>query len=264
MARRSGDEDMIKSHFVGRQVFFSPVLRLNILFCLAVLWVVILLFPSLVSASVFASERELVAAEPAPWQVGLSAGVLGFGAELSRGLSAHYSLGLEFQYGQLSSERDLEDEASYALTSRLRHYRVQGRFYPWQEGAYAQVGVVYSDHTGYGRWREYPTVLTGVEPIPDQPAFDYRFSPLALSLGVGWQGAYAVRHQVEGERAGGRIEFGLLFDLIVHGSSEVFLSPWVSEALSEAAASELRKAIESDLDDSKVLPNLAVRLAYVF
>lgn len=239
------------------------------MFCrfFALLWLGITV---LLSCSVVAVggelERELVAAEPASWLIGSSAGVLGLGVEVSRGLGSHWSMGVQYQYGRLTSDHDFDYGGhlyNYTRTSNLKYYSAFGRFYPWREGAYAQFGMVYSDHGGRGYWREYPVFLGDIEVTVDQQSFEYRFSPLALSVGVGWQGAYVVHRQAE--VVAGRIEFGLAFDLIVHtASTGVTLTPAMLDVLGRLAARRLSKTIADDLDDAKILPNLSLRLAYAF
>jgi hypothetical protein len=207
--------------------------------------------------------KVLVAASSRPWQVAATLGILGVGVELSRAVNAQRSVAIQLQYGQLSSDRDLDD-GTYSLTSSLRQVSVTGRFFPWGEGAYAQFGLVYGNHDGRGSWREYPLVLVDVANQQGRQAFDYHFPPWVVSLGVGWQGRWVPALQSAAEAAAPHFEFGFAFDLQVQGSAEVVLSPWVVGGVNTADAAALRSNLETDIDGSKVLPNVALRLAYVF
>lgn len=206
----------------------------------------------------------LLGAEPSPWRAGLRFGILGAGIELSHPIGSRRSVVAQFNYGRLSSEHGFEGDSVYGLTSHLRHYSLHGRHFPWGKGAYAQLGLVYSDHAGRGYWQHPPSSLEGVDAVLSQQAFKYRFSPLALSLGVGWQGAWVSQASVDGSANVQRWVFGFSFDLLIHGSAEVALADWVNKAVDSDVSNALRSGLQADLDDSKVLPNFSVKLLRTF
>ena len=202
---------------------------------------------------------------PAAWRISLSLGTLGAGLEVSHQLDDHFSLSSLFQYGRLSADRQLDEVAAYTIDADLRHFALYGRFYPWAEGVYCQLGLVYSKNEGEGYWRVPPQMLQEIAPQLEQNAFNYRFSPLAVAFGVGWSGQWVRNREMSGVSGGSpRFKFGLAFDLVVHGSSEVALVPEVGNGLGQAAADSLRSALKADLDESKILPSFALKLSYEF
>ncbi|MEJ2742683.1 MAG: hypothetical protein P8176_09420, partial [Gammaproteobacteria bacterium] len=226
---------------------------------------------------------QLEPAGPSRQRVSVVWGTAGGGVSFGRRLSVTRMGVIEVLSGKINSDHTLIDSGygmddpdsdvflDYHLDSHLDQIGIQIHYFPWEDGFYAFGGLAYNRNEGRGYWRDVPRALSDapasiVDRATRSVAFQYRFSPLALQMGIGWQGLWS---SSENENSKDQTErqgmiYALEFGLFVYGSATVQWSQWMLEGTNVSALNALQERLSDDLNQYQILPQLALRVAYGF